>query len=178
VRRIEAATGWNAYRLMTERRRDLEAVGAQLKVRPSEIPARVEAIQKEIKELRRSLDKAQAAGSGDIMSAVQEIAGVRVLAARAGSMNVKALRGVMDEVRSKLPSGVACLTAEDGPKVQMILYVSRDLHDRFTAPDLIRDVAAAIGGSGGGRPDQAQAGGTDAGGVDEAFRILRQKIAG
>ncbi len=178
VRRIEAATGWNAYRLMAERRRDLEAISAQLKVRSGEIAARVEAMQKEIKDLRKSLDKAQAAGSGDIMSAAEDIAGVRVLAARAGSMNVKALRGVMDEVRSKMPSGVACLTAEDGPKVQMILYVSKDLHGRFTAPELIRDVAAAIGGSGGGRPDQAQAGGTDAGGIDEAFRILRQKIAG
>ena len=53
-----------------------------------------------------------------------------------------------------------------------------DLHDRFTAPALIRDVAAAIGGSGGGRPDQAQAGGSNVEGIDEAFRILKQKIAG
>ena len=93
-------------------------------------------------------------------------------------MNVKALREVMDDVRSKMPSGIACITAEDGPKVQMILYVSKDLHGRFTAPSLIKDVAAAIGGSGGGRPDQAQAGGTDPAGIDEAFRILKDKIAG
>ena len=93
-------------------------------------------------------------------------------------MNVKALREMMDDVRSKMPSGVACLVAEDNGKAQMILYVSKDLHDRFTAPALIRDVAAAIGGSGGGRPDQAQAGGSNVEGIDEAFRILKQKIAG
>ena len=178
VRRIEAATGWNAYRLMAERRSDLEAVSAQLKVRGAEIPARVEAMQKEIRDLRKSLEKAQATGRGDIMSGVKEVGGVRMLAANAGSMNVKALREVMDDVRSKMPSGVACLVAEDGPKVQMILYVSKDLHGRFTAPALIKDVAAAIGGSGGGRPDQAQAGGTNAAGIEEAFRILQEKIAG
>ena len=135
-------------------------------------------MQKEIKSLRKELDKAQAASRGDVMSAAEDVAGVKVLAAKAGSMNVKALREMMDDVRSRMPSGVACLVAEDGGKVQMILYVSKDLHDRFTAPALIKDVAAAIGGSGGGRPDQAQAGGNNAGGIDEAFRILKAKIAG
>ena len=114
----------------------------------------------------------------DVMSAVQEVAGVKLLTVKAGAVNVKALREMMDDVRSKMPSGVACLVAEDGGKVQMILYVSKDLHDRFTAPVLIRDVAAAIGGSGGGRPDQAQAGGSNAAGIDEAFAILKSKIIG
>ncbi len=178
VRRIEAVTGWNAYRLMAERRAQLQALSAQLKSAPSEIAARVDAMQKEIRELRRSLEKAQAASHGDMMGSAEDIAGIRVLAANAGAMNVKALREVMDDVRSKMPSGIACLAAEDGPKVQMILYVSKDLHDRFTAPALIREVAAAIGGSGGGRPDQAQAGGTNPAGIGEAFRILKGKIAG
>ena len=178
VRRIEAATGWNAYKVMAERRAELGALSSMLKVRSSDLASRVDAMQKEIKTLRKELDKAQAASRGDVMSAVEEVSGVKVLAAKAGSMNVKALREMMDDVRSKMPSGVACLVAEDGGKVQMILYVSKDLHDRFTAPALIRDVAAAIGGSGGGRPDQAQAGGNNAEGIDEAFRILRAKIAG
>lgn len=178
VRRIEAATGWNAYNAMTERRAELGGLSAMLKVRSSDLASRVDAMQKEIKALRRELDKAQAAGRGDVMSGLEEISGIRVLAARAGSMNVKALRGMMDDVRSKMPSGVACLVAEDNGKVQMILYVSKDLHDRFTAPVLIRDVAAAIGGSGGGRPDQAQAGGTDPSGIEEAFRVLKEKIRG
>ena len=178
VRRIEAATGWNAYEVMTQRRAELGGLSAMLKVRSSDLASRVEAMQKEIKTLRKELDKAQAASRGDVMSAMEEIAGVKVLAVKAGTMNVKALREMMDDVRSKMPSGVACLVAEDNGKAQMILYVSKDLHDRFTAPALIRDVAAAIGGSGGGRPDQAQAGGSNPEGVDEAFRILKTKIAG
>ena len=178
VRRIEAATGWNAYNIMNERRSELNALGALLKVRSSDLASRVEAMQKEIKTLRKELDKAQAASRGDVMSAVEELAGVKVLAVKAGAVNVKALREMMDDVRSKMPSGVACLVSEDNGKAQMILYVSKDLHDRFTAPALIRDVAAAIGGSGGGRPDQAQAGGSNPEGIDEAFRILKQKIAG
>ncbi|WP_298069482.1 alanine--tRNA ligase [uncultured Mailhella sp.] len=178
VRRIEAVSGWKAYELMNERRRELNALCAALKVRASDLPARVESLQKELKALRRELDKAQAAGRGDLMSGVEELGGVKLLAAKAGSMNVKALREIMDDVRSKLPSGVACLTAEDGGRVQMLLYVSKDLHDRFTAPALIKEAAAAINGSGGGRPDQAQAGGTNPEGVDEAFRILKDRIRG
>lgn len=178
VRRIEAATGWNAYNVMAQRRAELSALSSMLKVRSSDLAARVETMQKEIKTLRRELDKAQLESRGDVMSAMEEVAGIKVLAARCGSMNVKALREMMDNVRSKMSSGVACLVAEDGGKVQMILYVSKNLHSRFTAPALIKDVAAAIGGSGGGRPDQAQAGGNNAEGIAEAFRILKAKIAG
>ena len=178
VRRIEAATGWNAYAVMAKRRAELNELSAMLKVRSSDLASRVDAMQKEIKALRKELEKAQAASCGDVMSAVEDINGVKVLAVKAGSMNVKALREMMDDVRSKLPSGIACLVGEDGGKAQMLLYVSKDLHDRFTAPALIKEVAAAISGSGGGRPDQAQAGGTNPAGIDEAFKILKEKVKG
>ncbi|MGN1038594.1 MAG: alanine--tRNA ligase [Mailhella sp.] len=177
VRRIEAATGWNAYDIMAQRRAELGSIGNLLKVRSSDLATRVEAMQKEIKTLRKELEKAQAATCGDVMSAMEEISGVKVLAVKAGTMNMKALREMMDDVRSKMPSGIACLAAEDGPKVQMILYVSKDLHNRFTAPELIRSVSAAIGGSGGGRPDQAQAGGSRPEGIEEAFSILKAAVA-
>ena len=178
VRRIEAATGWNAYAVMAKRRAELNELSAMLKVRSSDLASRVDAMQKEIKALRKELEKAQAASCGDVMSAVEDINGVKVLAVKAGSMNVKALREMMDDVRSKLPSGIACLVGEDGGKAQMLLYVSKDLHDRFTAPALIKEVAAAISGSGGGRPDQAQAGGTNPAGIDDAFKILKEKVKG
>ena len=100
-----------------------------------------------------------------------------MLAAKLGTSNIKALREVMDDIRSKLPSGVACVAAPvDESKVSMILYVSKDLHGRFTAPALIKEVAAPIAGSGGGRPDQAQAGGTNPAGIDEALAVLKGKI--
>ena len=112
------------------------------------------------------------------MDRAVDVDGVRLLAASVGTMSVKALRELMDDVRSKLPSGVACLAAEDNGKVQLILYVSKDLHERFTAPELIRIIAPAVGGSGGGRPDMAQAGGANPDGVDEAFRLLRERVQG
>lgn len=191
VRRIEASTGWNTVHLLSSAREELAALAASLKARPGELLERVEALQKEVKSLRKDLDKAKVAQSaggagasgGGIMDNLADVNGVKLLAARAGNLNVKALRDLMDDVRSKLPSGVALLASEEagedgGPaKVSLILYVSKDLHSRFTAPDLIKKVAGAVGGSGGGRPDLAQAGGTNPAGIDEAFRLLREAVS-
>lgn len=179
VRRIEAATGWNALKLLQEQRQELAELGARLKGRPGELLSRVEALQKEIRTLRKELDKAQAqsGGSGNVMDSMTEIGGVKLVAAKMGSMGMKALREVMDDVRSKLPSGIACLAAEDNGKAQLILYVSKELHGRFTAPDLIRIIAAPVGGSGGGRPDMAQAGGNNPAGIDEVFALLKAKLS-
>lgn len=177
VRRIEAATGWNALAVLSGQRAELAELAGRLKARPGELAVRVDALHKEIKNLRKDLGKAQAgAGQENLMDRVADVNGVPLLAARVGTMSVKALRELMDEVRSRLPSGVACLAAEDNGKIQLILYVSKDLHERFTAPDLIKAVAPAVGGSGGGRPDMAQAGGTNPAGVDEAFRLLRESV--
>ncbi len=179
VRRIEAAAGWNSLKLLQEQRQELAELAARLKARPGELPARVDALQKEVKTLRKELEKAQtqSGGSGNVMDAVVEVGGVRLLAAKVGNMGMKALREVMDDVRSKLPSGVACLAAEDNGKAQLILYVSKDLHTRFTAPDLIKAISAPVGGSGGGRPDMAQSGGSNPAGIDEALELLKAKLA-
>lgn len=180
VRRIEAATGWNALAFLRGQRAELAGLSARLKARPGELDGRVEALQKEVRGLRRDLEKARTASGQDrrIMDGLAEVGGVPCLTASVGEMNVKALRDLMDDVRSRLPSGVACLAAVDGGKVQLILYVSKDLHGRFTAPDLIREIAPAIGGSGGGRPDLAQAGGPDADGIDRAFGLLKGRLQG
>ncbi|MGE4296534.1 MAG: alanine--tRNA ligase [Desulfovibrionaceae bacterium] len=181
VRRIEASTGLNALALFNAQRAELAAIAAVTKGKPGELAERVKALQTEIKAQRKEMEKitAQAAsGSGaNIMDNVREVNGVKVLAATVPAPNVKALRDLMDDVRSKLPSGVACLAAECDGKMPLILYVSKDLHSRFTAPALIKDVAAEIGGSGGGRPDMAQAGGTDPSGIDRAFAKLDALLA-
>jgi len=99
------------------------------------------------------------------------------LGCKVNQYDTQAMRELMDDIRSKMPSGVACIAAPvDEGKVSMILYVSKDLHGRFTAPALIKEVAAPIAGSGGGRPDQAQAGGTNPAGIDEAMDVLKAKI--
>ena len=180
VRRIEAVTGWNALKLAQDQRRDLGQLGALLKGKPEELVNKVEALHKDNRSLRKDLERASAqAASGQgrsLMDEVKDVGGVKLLAAKVGQAGIKALRELMDDVRSKLPSGVACLVAPEGERVNMILYVSKDLHGRFTAPDLIKTVAGPIGGSGGGRPDQAQAGGTNPAGIDEALKLLHDRL--
>jgi alanyl-tRNA synthetase len=86
---------------------------------------------------------------------------------------------MMDDVRSRLDSNsVIALACEAEGKVSLIVAVSKDLHGRFTAPALIRPVAAEIGGSGGGRPDMAQSGGTNPAGIPAAFAALRALVQG
>ena len=180
TRRIEAATGWNALAVAREQKAEIQAISGALKARPGELADKVAGLQGDIRSLKKELEKAASLAASsqgkNLMDSVEEINGVKVLAARSGAPSIKALRETMDDVRSKLPSGIACLTAEEDGKVSLIIAVSKDLHERFTAPALIKDVAAAIGGSGGGRPDMAQAGGNNAQGIDEAFARLKALV--
>ncbi|AGW13766.1 alanine--tRNA ligase [Megalodesulfovibrio gigas] len=185
VRRIEAATGWNALQHLMAQRQELGEIAGQLKAQPGESARKVQLLLEEVKALKKENEKlaakaatAASGGGGSIMDAVETIGGVQVLAAKVDAPSVKVLRDLMDDVRSKLPSGVALLAAEAEGKAPLILYVSKDLHGRFTAPSLIKDVAAVVGGSGGGRPDLAQAGGTEPGKIAEAIAKLKELVAG
>ena len=112
------------------------------------------------------------------MTGVEEIGGIKVLAAQVSAPNMGAMRKLMDDVRSKLASGVACLACDADGKANVAIYVSKDLHDRFKAGDLIKPVAAEVGGSGGGRPDMAQAGGKNPAGITKALAVFKDLIAG
>lgn len=180
TRRIEAATGWNALNMARRQRGEMQEVAAALKARPGEIAAKVAALQNDVRALKKDVEKAAArAASGhgkSLMDSVEDVGGIRMLAVRSNAPTIKALREIMDDVRSKLPSGVACLTAEEDGKVSLVISVSKDLLEKFTAPALIKSVAAKIGGSGGGRPDMAQAGGNDPAGIDAAFAELKRLL--
>lgn len=181
VRRIEAVTGWNAYSLAMCQRAELAAVAAALKTRPGQVAERLHAVQDEAKKLRRALEKGASASvdGAELARRAESVGGVRLVAQRLDGVPVKALRDLMDDLRPRLEApAVACLAAVADGKVSLLLHVSRDLHGRFTAPALIRDVAAPCGGSGGGRPDLAQAGGTRPEGLDAAFATLRTLVGG
>ncbi len=182
IRRIEAATGWNALNHLQDLRREMADVQTTLKARPEEVGARVKAMSAQVKTLQKDVERLQtklASGEGGArMAEVEEIGGVKVLAVKAETASIKSLRDQMDALKSKLPSGVAMLIAPtDDGKVSVLLYVSKDLHKKFTAPALIRDVAACVGGGGGGRPDLAQAGGSDPEGMDKAIATLKELVA-
>ncbi|MEG2173193.1 MAG: alanine--tRNA ligase [Desulfovibrionaceae bacterium] len=176
IRRIEAATGWNALTLIARNREELALAYQQTKAKTGELNARLETMQADIKKLRKDKDKADAQSLSsqgrDLMAHLKDVKGIKVLTAFLGAVSVKALRDSMDDVRSKLPSGIACLAAAEDDKVSLILYVSKDLHTAFTAPALIKIIAAPVGGSGGGRPELAQAGGTNPQGVEDCFHLL------
>ncbi len=183
TRRIEAATGLNVLRHVREMRGELEEGLRALKAKPGELAGRVKKLFDDIKALSKEKEQLAAklaSGQGrDLMAGLEEVGGVKLLCAKVDAPNVKALREAMDDLRSKLPSGVIALAAEqDGGKVSLIVAVSKDLHGRFTAPALIKDAAAAVGGSGGGRPDMAQAGGANPAGIDEAFAKVKAQVAG
>ena len=137
-------------------------------------------MQQELRNARKDMTRlaAQAAsGKGqDIMSDLQDINGIKVLTVKTAAPNVKALRELMDDVRSKLPSGIICLASDEEEKTNLIVAISKDLLERFKAPELIKEIAPLIGGSGGGRPDMAQAGGTNPEGLDKAFARLKELI--
>ncbi len=176
VRRIEAITGWNVLKYAQDLRLENQKLCHDFKARPSELLTKIDNMQKEVKQLRKEVDKAKASNNTDIMSEICEINQIKLLAKQVPNMSVKALRDLMDNVRTKIPSGIACLATEENGKVSLLLYVSKDLHQKFTAPALIKEISPLIDGSGGGRPDLAQAGGNNPNGILTAFEKLKTLI--
>jgi alanyl-tRNA synthetase len=182
VRRIEAATGWNAV-LEYRKKRDALAEAAQsLRASPEDVAGKAAGLLEQIKQLEREKEELQAkqlSGGGDLLDRCEEVGGVRLLATKMDlpeSSDMKGLRSAMDDLRSRLSSGVILLGAENRGKAHLLLFVSPDLQGRFTAPELVQEVAREVGGSGGGRPELAQAGGGNPEGIDRALQRLREII--
>ncbi len=183
VRRVEAATGWNAVEQFRRQRDILDQAANELKTSPEEVSHKIASLQEQIKSLSREKEQLQAkqlfSGGGDLMDQAREVAGTRVLTARlelSDSSGIKGLRNVMDDLRSRFGSGVILLAAESKGKAHLLLYVSPDLHHRFTAPQLVQKVAGEVGGSGGGRNELAQAGGSDPHRLDSALQRLEELL--
>ncbi len=180
IRRIEALTGYNALNFIQNERAELSAISQSLKIKSSEVLPRIQALQSEVKNLKKDLEKAKISGgsnaSGQDNVEKMMINDIPVVIQKMQDIPVKLLREMMDNVKSKLQSGIACVSSVADGKPQLIVYVSKDLHSKITAPDIIKQIATHINGSGGGRPDQAQAGGTDAAGLDKAIEGLKEII--
>ncbi|MBN1515315.1 alanine--tRNA ligase [Candidatus Sumerlaeota bacterium] len=178
MRRIEATAGDGAVNVILSERRKLAEVCQQLSAKIEEAPERVAAMQKEIKELRKELSKAkqqQSAGEvQDLTDKAENIGGTPVVVAQLDGLGMNELRAAMDVVKSKLPTHAAFLvTAQEG-KVSMLCAVSKDLHGKLKAGDVVKQVAPLVQGGGGGRPDLAQAGGKDPNGIPVAMKAARE----
>ncbi len=181
VRRIEAVTGREALRHIQEFEEQLKKTAALFKANPLEITERVEKTLKHIKELEKEIEALQgkmaARDSGDLLSQLKEINGIKVLAAEVNISDVKMLRDFGDKLRDKLASGVILLGAKTGDKAMLLCMVTKDLTSRFHAGNIIKEIAPLIGGSGGGRPDMAQAGGTKPENLAQAIVQLEKILA-
>ena len=128
--------------------------------------ARMKQLEKEIEQLRGKL---ASGGTTDLASQVREVKGVKVLAARLDGVDAKGLREAMDRLKDKLAPAAIVLAAVADNKVSLIAGVTKELVGRLHAGELVNQVAVRVGGKGGGRPDMAQAGGTDPSGLDAAL---------
>jgi alanyl-tRNA synthetase len=181
VRRIEALTGLGALEHLRRQEHKLRRTAELLRAPVDELESRVEKLLEERRAAEKEIERLRAAqrgaASGDLLSQARESGGVRVLATRVDGVEAGELRTLVDELRQKLGSGVVLVATDAGGKVTLALGVTPDLVGRLRAGDLIREVAAIVGGKGGGRPDFAQAGGGDPSRLDAAFEKLHALVA-
>jgi len=166
VRRIVAVTGLGALSWVREMEHEMRRASELLRTGPKELARRVEATQKRVKELEKEVEtaalRATAVSGKDVLSEAREVNGVKVLAQRVDPADAKTYRGLADQLRDKLRSGVVVVWGEKDGKGLVLVGATKDIVARgFSAADAVREVAKEAGGSGGGRPDLAQAGGAD-----------------
>ncbi|NAW97609.1 MULTISPECIES: alanine--tRNA ligase [unclassified Vibrio] len=167
IRRIEAVTGEGALDLLDQQQ-------VQYEVKVAEMAAKAKSLEKELQQLK---DKLAAKESANLISNVKEIAGVKVLVAQLNGADNKALRGMVDELKNQLGSGIIMLGNVADDKVGLIAGVTKDLTAKVKAGELVNMVALQVGGKGGGRPDMAQAGGTDVNALPSALASVDAWIA-
>ncbi|MBL8445561.1 MAG: alanine--tRNA ligase [Zoogloeaceae bacterium] len=165
IRRVEAVTGRNALRYLQAQERRVQGVSALLKVQPDDVAERVVAIMDNArsieKELQRLKSKLASSQGDDLASQAFEVGGAKVLAAVLDGADVPTLRESLDKLKDKLKSAAIVLGSVSDGKVSLIAGVTADLTTKVKAGELVNFVAQQVGGKGGGRPDMAQAGGTD-----------------
>jgi alanyl-tRNA synthetase len=183
VRRIEALTGEAARQWVVGREEALKAVAATLKTAPEEVEARVAALVDERRKLERELAEAKkqlalGGGGGAAPSADEEVGGVKFSGQVLEGMNPKELRGLLDDAKKRMGSGVAAIAAVNEGRAAFAVGVTDDLIGRFSAVELVQAGVEALGGKGGGgRPDMAQGGGPDGEKAAEALAAVRAALA-
>ncbi|MFV1951956.1 MAG: alanine--tRNA ligase [Nitrospinota bacterium] len=194
VRRIEAVTGYMAYKEMKKEEERLVEIQELLKARPSEEPLKVKKLLDEIKDLKRELeglkgklisitltdgikaDEGISSKKGEI-SGVREINEINVLTKRMDNLDMRSLRSFVDSAKVRLKLGVIVVgSVADNKKVSLAAGVTNDLTERISAGEIIKEVASIVDGSGGGRADMAQAGGRNPSKLDEALEKVYEVV--
>jgi len=178
VRRMEAVTGEAALRHVGQEEAALRESAGLLKIPPLELPQRLQKLLDEQKQLEKQVRELKAR---DARSHVQEVkptvvAGIPVVHERLDGLDAEGLRSVVDTLRERMGSGVICLGSSMDGKVALVASVSKDLTKRVQAGKLVQEMAAIVGGKGGGRPDLAQGGGPNVSRLDEALARVESLI--
>jgi len=177
VRRIEATTGQMAQDFVNDEADKLHAIASLLKSDKTSVVDKVSSALQQVKQLEKELNQLKQSMAGekskDIMSNVIDVQGVKLLVANMQGVEAKALRGMMDDLKNQLQSGVIALGLASDGKVNLITGVTKDLVGKFKAGDLVNHMASQVGGKGGGRPDMAQAGGTQPENLDQALASVK-----
>jgi len=181
VRRIEAVTGERAVELTQQQQATLDRLAGLMKSDRQQAEGRLQKLLERQKELEREVETLQArlnAGrSAELLQQAREVAGTRLLTARIDGLDGKGLRELADQLRDRLVSGVIVLGAATEGKANLLVAVTGDLTGRFQAGQIIRALAEKIGGKGGGRPELAQAGGSNPQGLDQALADAAGQLA-
>jgi alanyl-tRNA synthetase len=185
VRRIEALTGTAARKELNRHRNEIRLVAAEMNVPLVEVTARAAALVAERKRLERELSEAKkkfamGGGGSDSADGVRTVGDIRLMARSVEGIELKDLRGLADEGKKRVGSGVVAIVGVTGEgKAGLVVGVTPDLTGRFNAVDLARKGAEALGGKGGGgRPDLAQAGGPDGSKADAALAAIEAALGG
>jgi alanyl-tRNA synthetase len=173
IRRVEAVTGEGALALVQSMNRRLLEAASVLKTNPEELTNRIGQVQDQVKSLEKeltALKSKMASGQGDeLATKAVDVNGIKVLAATLDGADVARLRETMDKLKDKLKTAAIVLASVADGKVSLIAGVTADATGKVKAGDLVNFVARQVGGKGGGRPDMAQAGGTDPSGLESAL---------
>jgi alanyl-tRNA synthetase len=179
VRRLTAVTGEGALAYVRELEGALSKAARLVKTTPAALGEKLEkvleherALEKQVQELERKLMTGTGGGVESMLGRARSVGGVKVLGVRTPVADRGALRELAENLRDRLGESIVLVGSEAEGKAQLVLTVSKSLTNRFRAGDLIRPIAEIVGGSGGGRPDMAQAGGTDPGRLDEAIEAV------
>lgn len=181
VRRIEAVTGDEALKMYQQERTILSELAALFKADVQSIPDRVKQLTEENLRLRKEKEQAQQANAAERIQAlygeIKSVGSWKYISARVDGLPMELLREAVDKLRDHMKSGVVVLGSVNDGKVNLVAGVTKDLTGRVQAGALIKKVASEVGGSGGGRPDMAQAGGKDPAKLDQALKIGEATIA-
>ena len=180
VRRIEALTGEEAWKAFKEEESELRTIAETVKAKPGEVADKVRRLLRQQKELEKSIQALQTKVSGgqilDLIQKAKVVKGIQILSTRVEGKDPKGLREMADRLKDQIRSGIILLGAEGNGKGMLLCAVTPDLTQRYSAQRLIQELAKFVEGSGGGRPDLAQAGGPKVEGLDYALKRIYELV--